>query len=191
MIWKTHSNLEGKHAFLGASNYHWIGYSKEKLATTWKNFYATQRGTVLHAFAKQAIVLGIKLPRTKRTLNLYVNDAISMGMKPEQILWYSDNAFGTADAISFRDGCLRIHDLKTGVTPAHMEQLKIYAALFCLEYKVKPSAIDIQLRIYQADNFTYETPDPDEIKTIMDKIVEFDKYINEFKKEEGDGVDVQ
>lgn len=63
-------------------------------------------------------------------MNMYVNDAISFRMVPEQILFYSENCFGTADTIVFRNGTLRIHDLKTGVVPAHMEQLEIYAALF-------------------------------------------------------------
>ena len=49
-------------------------------------------------------------------------------MTPEQILYYSDNCFGTADAILFRNNFLRIHDLKTGKIPAHMEQLEIYAS---------------------------------------------------------------
>lgn len=77
--------------------------------------------------------IGQKLPRLNKTLNAYVNDAIGYKMIPEQILFYSDNCFGTADAIVFRNGLLRIHDLKTGVIPAHMEQLEVYAALFCLE----------------------------------------------------------
>ena len=76
---------------------------------------------------------------------------MSIGFKltPEQVLYYSSNCFGTADAISFKDKFLRIHDLKTGVIPAHVEQLEIYAALFCLEYKVKPQDIGMELRLYQ------------------------------------------
>ena len=97
----------------------------------------------------QCIMLNQKLPKSKQTLNMYVNDAIGFKMTPEQILYYSDNCFGTADAILFRNNFLRIHDLKTGKIPAHMEQLEIYAALFCLEYKVKPADIEMELRIYQ------------------------------------------
>ena len=115
---------------------------------------------------------------------MYVNDAIGFRMIPEQILFYSDNCFGTADAISFRNNSLRIHDLKTGATPAKMEQLMIYTALFCLEYKYKPSEIDIELRIYQNDDFTYFNPTPEHIVPIMDKIVTFDKIIDRIKYEE-------
>ena len=86
-------------------------------------------------------------------------------------LFYSDNCFGTADAICFRDGFLRIHDLKTGVTPAHMEQLLVYAALFCLEYVIKPSDIDSELRIYQGGNIEVYKPTPNEVMKVCDIIV--------------------
>lgn len=141
MTFNKHSNLEGQHAFLGASKYHWINYSDEKVANAYAKFLATVRGTELHEFAAQCIRLGQKLPRSNKTLNMYVNDAIGYKMTPEQVLYYSDNCFGTADAIAFRNGILRIHDLKTGSVPAHLEQLEIYAALFCLEYNKKPSEI--------------------------------------------------
>lgn len=136
MNFNKHSNLEGRHAFLGASKYHWIRYSDDKIAESYSKFLAIQRGTELHEFAAQCIRLSQKLPRSKKTLNSYVNDAIGFRMIPEQILYYSDNCFGTADAIIFKNNFLRIHDLKTGVIPAHMEQLRIYAALFCLEYGI-------------------------------------------------------
>ena len=143
MNFVKHSNLEGQHAFLGASKYHWINYDETKVAELYSKFLATQKGTILHDFAAQCIRLGQKLPRSQKTLNMYVNDAVGFKMTPEQILYYSENCFGTADAIAFRNGLLRIHDLKTGVIPAHMEQLEIYAALFCLEYKVKPGEIEM------------------------------------------------
>ena len=114
-----HSNLEGQHAFLGASKYHWIRYDDEKLLDTYDRFLATLRGTELHDFAAICIKLNQKLPKSQKTLNMYVNDAIGYKMTPEQILYYSDNCFGTADAICFRDNFLRIHDLKTGKIPAH------------------------------------------------------------------------
>jgi hypothetical protein len=183
MNWNRHSNLEGSHAFLGASKYHWINYDEDKLALSYKNFLATQKGTRLHAFAKECIELGVKLPKTKKTLNMYVNDAIGFRMTPEQVLFYSDNCFGTADAISFKDGLLRIHDLKTGVTPANIKQLYIYAALFCLEYKIKPSEIDMELRLYQSDDIIVDNPEIDDIVPIMDKIVSFDKLIDKMKSE--------
>ena len=115
---------------------------------------------------------------------MYVNDAIGFKMTPEQILYYSDNCFGTADSISFRDNFLRIHDLKTGEIDAHMEQLMIYAALFCLEYKYRPSEIQIELRIYQNDDVLVCNPTAEDIVPIMDKIITFDKVINKIKREE-------
>lgn len=189
MNFNKYSTLEGKHAFLGASQYHWLNYDEEKLVNVYSNFLARQKGTVLHNFAAQCITLGQKLPKSKKTLNMYVNDAIGYKMTPEQILFYSENCFGTADTISFRANKLRIHDLKTGVVPAHMEQLMIYAALFCLEYgekyNFKPSDIEMELRIYQSDEVLYHEPSVDEIVPIMDKIIAFDKVIKRIKSEEG------
>ena len=136
MNFNKHYSLEGKHAFLGASKYHWINYDADKLVDSYIKFQATLNGTILHDFACQCITLGQKLPKSQKTLNMYVNDAIGFKMKPEQVLYYSDNCFGTADAIIFRNNLLRIHDLKTGVTRAHMEQLEIYAALFCMPFSI-------------------------------------------------------
>lgn len=185
MNFNNHSMLEGKHAFLGASKYHWINYDADKVADSYSRFLAVQKGTELHDFAAQCIKLGQKLPRSKKTLNMYVNDAIGFKMTPEQVLYYSENCFGTADSISFRNGLLRIHDLKTGVIPAHMEQLMIYTALFCLEYKVKPSEIDMELRLYQSDNVLYHNPTAEDIVPIIDKIISFDKIITNIKLERG------
>lgn len=184
MIWNEHSSLVGSHAFLGASKYHWINYDEAMITDSYNGFLATQKGTELHDFASRCIKLGQKLPKSPKTLNAYVNDAIGYKMIPEQVLYYSENCFGTADAIAFRNGKLRIHDLKTGEIPAHIEQLKIYAALFCLEYKVKPAAIEIELRIYQSDEVRTYTPNADEITPIMEKIASFDKIIKKLKAQE-------
>lgn len=181
MNFNNHFNLEGQHAFLSASKYHWINYDEEKLAESFIRAQATKQGTILHDFAAQCITLGQKLPKSSKTLNMYVNDAIGFKMQPEQVLYYSDNCFGTSDAISFRNKTLRIHDLKTGITPAHMEQLEIYAALFCLEYKVKPSDINMELRLYQSDEILVHKPTAEDIVPIMDKIITFDKYIDTLK----------
>jgi hypothetical protein len=185
MNFNKHSNLEGQHAFLGASKYHWINYDESKVADSYSKFLATQKGTVLHEFAAQCIKLGQKLPKSQKTLNMYVNDAIGFRMVPEQVLYFSDNCFGTADAIIFRNNLLRIHDLKTGVTPAHIEQLEIYAALFCLEYNKKPSEIDIELRLYQSNDILVHNPTAEDIVPIMDKIISFDKVISKLKESEG------
>lgn len=188
MIFNKHLNLEGQHAFLGASKYHWINYDESKIVESYSKYLATQKGTVLHAFAAQCISLGQKLPKSKKTLNMYVNDAIGYKMIPEQVLYYSENCFGTADAIIFRDGSLRIHDLKTGTIPAHMEQLEIYAALFCLEYHIIPGDIDFELRIYQFNDVTFFNPTAEDIAPVMDKIVSFDKTIRKLREEESEQV---
>lgn len=184
MIFNRHSELEGLHAFLSASKYHWIRYDEEKLVTSYLNFQAAQKGTEMHDFASQCIRLGQKLDRSKKTLNMYVNDAIGFKMIPEQTLVYSYNCYGTADAICFRKNLLRIHDYKSGVTPANMDQLKIYASLFCLEYKTKPSNIEMELRIYQNDEILFDKPPAEEIIEIMEKIVLFDEILNKIQSEE-------
>ena len=190
MQFNNHYKLNGLHAFLGASKYHWIGYDEEKLINTYSKYQATLKGTELHEVAAKLIKLGLKQPKSKKTFNMYVNDAIGFRMTPEQVLYYSDNCFGTADAISYRYDpktnrhMLRIHDLKTGVTPAHMEQLMIYAALFCLEYRVRPGEIDIELRIYQSDEILYFNPTEEDIAPIMDKIIAFDKVLSKIQEKE-------
>ena len=183
MNWNNHSNLEGCHAFLGASRYSWLNYDVDKLISVYKNHLATLRGTELHDFACRCIKLKQKLPKTKKTLNMYVNDAIGFGMQPEQVLYYSPNCFGTADAILFKNDILRIHDLKTGVTPASLHQLEIYAALFFLEYDIRPGDVNMELRIYQNDDILVGNPSAIDILPIMDKVKAFDKVINEIREE--------
>lgn len=183
MLFARHSELAGKHAFLSPSKYSWINYDEEKLDRVYVAAMAAQRGTELHAFAHEAIRLGVKLPRSPKALNQFVNDAIGYRMSPEQILYYSDNCFGTADAISFRRNMLRIHDLKTGVTLTSEHQLEVYAALFCLEYRFKPFDIEIEMRIYQNDEVRIYEADSDVIFHVMDRIITFDKRINEIRME--------
>ena len=185
MNFNQHYRLEGLHAFLGPSKYHWINYDDEKLEQTYLRREAAALGTRIHEFAAEAIELGIKLPRNKKTLNMFVNDAIGFRMNPEQILYYSDNSFGTADAISYKQKMLRIHDLKTGVTAANMKQLEVYAALFCLEYEIDPNSINMELRIYQLDEVIIHDPDREDILYIMEKIIAFDKQIEIIKIEKG------
>lgn len=183
MQFATHSELAGKHAQLSASKYHWTRYDDEKFDQTYRTQLAAMLGTQLHDFAAEAIKLGIKLPASRKTMNMYVNDAIGYRMTPEQVLCYSYNAFGTADAISFRSNLLRIHDLKTGVSKADMRQLEIYAAYFCLEYNFKPAQIKMELRIYQNDDVETYIPDPMDITEIMDRTVTLDKRIDQLKLE--------
>jgi len=62
-----------------------------------------------------------------------------------------------------------------------MKQLLIYVALFCLEYDIKPQDIEIELRIYQLNEINKHVPEPEEIYHIMDKIIRFDKLIDQAK----------
>lgn len=193
MQWNNHSKdvPEGSHAFLGASKYSWLNYDEKKLEDVFRNHQATLMGTRLHAFAAECISLGQKLPSSQATLNRYVNDAIKFRMTPELVLYYSENCFGTTDAINFKNNTkdsaykyfLRIHDLKTGITPASLHQLEIYAALFFLEYRIRPEDTEIELRIYQNDDIMIGNPTAKEIKPIMDKIILFDKRIEKIKLE--------
>lgn len=189
MHFRSHSNLQGLHAKISASKYHWINYDAEKMTRIFLAMEAAKRGTELHDFASMAIRLGRKMPETRDTLNMYVNDAIGYRMTPEQILYVSDNAFGTADAISFRSErrfdvpVLRIHDLKTGVNECSFYQLMIYAAFFSIEYGVNPFEIYIELRLYQNDDVQVLIADPGEIVPIMEKAKEFDQLYDEIRME--------
>lgn len=182
MNFNRHSNLEGLHAPFGASKSAWLRYDDKKAIDAFQNLKAKEMGTRLHAWAKETIDLGIKQPRSKKTIYAYINDAIGFKMSTEVVLYYSNNFFGTADAISFRKNTLRIHDLKTGKTPVHMEQLEIYAALFCLEYKIKPGDIDMELRIYQKDEVIVHNPTAEDILPIMDKIVHLNKILEQYEE---------
>lgn len=184
MRFKRHSNLAADHAFLSPSSYHWINYTDEKLAYRFKTARAALEGVEDHRYAAEAIELREVQFNNESTLGLYINDCIRFGMTPELVLYYSDNCFGTADALSYRRRLLRISDLKTGVTRTSEHQLEVYAALFCLEYHIDPFNIEIELRIYQHDECrTYEA-DPKYIVYIMDKIVAFDSKLNELRMEE-------
>ena len=187
MIWRKHSDLEGLHAFLGPSKYHWLNYDDEKLKTAYERNNASVMGTRLHEFAAEAIKLKIKQIKNNSTLNMYINDAIGFDMVPEQVLMYSYNCFGTADTISFHKNFLRIHDYKSGTSPASMYQLLIYAALFCLEYKIAPTALyGVELRIYKQNAIEKKNPTSEEIMDVMDKIKHADTVITNKQMEEID-----
>lgn len=184
MIFKSHSHLAGQHAFLSASKSSWVNYDDDKLAQAYYAQLAAQQGSELHDLAMRLIRLGVPLEDKAKTLNLYVNHAIGFRMHPEVVLFYDENAYGTCDCISFRDDFLRIHDLKTGKSPASWVQLLIYAALFCLEYKVKPTQIETELRIYQNDDFEIMATDPLDIVKVMDRIVTGSKLVRHIRLEE-------
>lgn len=183
MRFNTHSNLEGLHAPFSASKSSWLRYDDDKAIEVYSTRKANEMGTLLHEWAKSTIDLGIKQPRSNKTLYSYVNDAIGYKMSTEVVLFYSERFFGTADAICFRKNVLRIHDLKTGRIKAKMEQLEIYAALFCLEYGIKPNDISMELRIYQSNEVVCHEPDPEDILVIMNRIVHLDNIFRKIDEE--------
>ena len=201
-----HNEMRGKHALLAPSQPFWLEYDENQLYKKFVSNYAQAMGTALHELAETLIKNHIKLKKTDKSVVLvhllqngipraaieldrlynnfmtYVNDAIGFRLTPEQPLVYSEFCFGTADAIDFKDNLLRIHDYKSGVLPAKMEQLMVYAALFCLEYNYKPGEIDMELRIYQNDEIVYHKPGADEIAPIMDKIIHSDRMLREMNE---------
>lgn len=201
MIWHDHSKLSGTHAFLSASQPSWRKKDEGELIEAKKNSYSQQIGTLLHAYAADCIKYREKLRKTDQkgvkfdlmrkgipeyvidmdrifpTFMNYVNDAIGYRLKPEMVLYYSDECYGTADAIEVDGNILRIHDLKTGVKPARMEQLMIYAGLFFLEYGMKLESIKPELRIYQMDEVLIYNPDMDEVREVMDDIIAKDRIL--------------
>jgi hypothetical protein len=179
----SHSNLEGRHAFLSPSKSAWLNYEDDKLIRVFHSAVAAKRGTDLHDLACAAIKLGIKLPDNGTTLSTYVNDAIGFRMTPEQRLYATRHCFGTADALGFRNNTLRVHDLKTGTTHTKMDQLEIYAGLFCMEYEFRPFDITIKLAIYQNDKVVEHDPDPDDIMHVIDKIKTFSRILDEQMEE--------
>lgn len=183
MDFNRHPNISGMHSILSPSGYHWVNYDEDKLARVYHTQMAAKRGSDLHVLAHDMIRLGVNLPDDGQTLSMYVNDAIGYRMTPEQPLFYSENCFGTADAIGYRRNKLRVHDLKTGINEASPKQLDIYVAIFCLEYGFKPSELEIETRLYQNNEVRIFEPDPVDIVLIMDKIVTFDRFIKYLKTE--------
>lgn len=185
MIFRDYSHVKDKHATLSPSNPAWLNYNDDALVRAYYSRRAAERGTKLHEFAKQAIELGLKLRDDGTTISTYINDCIGYRMTPEQVLFVDEWAFGTADAISFRDNILRVFDLKNGIIEADMRQLKIYAAYFCMNYSKSPFDMDlIDLRIYQNDAIKAEAGDPDEIFHIMQHTIDCAKFYRQLEREE-------
>lgn len=210
MIFNEHTKLIGQHAFLGASAYHWLRWDDKTLEERYFGQFAQVMGIALHELAKDLITNRIKLAKTDKKivditlaklliprgaynaeeilidLMAFVNDAIGFRMKTEVLLFYSLYCFGTTDAIVFDEfnKILRIHDYKSGITKAKMDQLMIYVALFCLEYKKNPFDLHIELRIYQSGEVVVFVPEPTEIEGIMGLIVAKNKIIIKYLERE-------
>lgn len=202
---------EGAHAILSPSQSSWTNYeSQEYLFNLVCSKYAQEIGTLLHKLAESAIKYKVRIPklaaRPMITLWLlangiprgiintdkyvsnfvaYVNDAIGFDMEPEVALKYSENAFGTADAIRFNEKKmhLRIHDYKSGITKPCLRQLEVYAAYFCMEYHIKPKDIQIELRIYWQDEIIVGHPTAADIVPLIDRVISYDKFIKSLKGE--------
>lgn len=180
-----HSDLEGTHAKFSASKYHWINWPDDKIDHALEVHEAAAKGTRLHNLARLAIDDSIKLSMDpddmeepyQATVALFVRDAVNLGMRAEVLLRYTDNFFGTADAIGYTTNHLRIHDLKTGVNKVSPTQLYVYAALFCLEYGVRPFAIETELRIYQLGEIITIIADAEFIAHIMSRMVYIEERI--------------
>lgn len=184
MRFKQHSHLAGLHATLSASTNAWTNYDVSKMEQTYEAKLAAARGTELHEFAAAAIKLRQKLEDTGQTLNMYVNDAIGFRMSPEVVIYVTMDAFCTADAISFRDNFLRIHDLKTGIGETTMRQLEVNAAYFCLEYDKNPFDLEgMEFRIYQNDVIKIEEGNPHTIMQLMETTKLFTARIAKMRRE--------
>jgi hypothetical protein len=181
MDWKTYSHLSNTHSFLSPSKHYWLNYDNEKLIETFRNHKRAALGTRLHSLAAELITLARIQPQTSEAFNSFVNDAIGFGMKAEVLLYYSPRCYGTADAISYQKGVLRVHDLKTGlnpVSPGAIKQPLIYAALFCLDYTVDPSDMDlVNLRIYQNEEVMEYEPSRQELERVVKRIIDADRIL--------------
>lgn len=214
--WIPHPEYEGKHAFFSASQNHWLKYDDDTLAIRYYNSKSPEIGTAIHAMAKMLIDSRIKLTKDSRTviefyltaichipkhlydadeilsnLKPFVNDAIQFHMSSEVVLFYTPEAFGTADCIRADEQAkeLRIHDYKNGQIEASFNQLMVYAAYFFLEYRkvngidIKPIDWKITLRIYQYGEIREIIADPHDIMEIMDIIVDKVKKVKVMKGE--------
>ena len=184
MRFNSHSHLAGSHATLSASSPAWTNYDVDKFDAVYRAKMAAQNGTEMHALAAECIRLRVKVADIKQTFYMYVNDAIDFLMTPEVVLLaFQPYAFGTADAVAFRDNILRIHDLKTGLGECDVRQLEIYAAYFCIEYKKNPFDLEIYLRFYQNDEFVEYIGDPGVITHHMEHAKALAKRIPHLRKE--------
>lgn len=183
MRFEAKPELEGRHAHLSPSKYHWIRYDDEKFERTYTARMAAHRGSQEHEYAAMAIRLGMRQPANGSTLSMYVNDCIRWKMQPEVALYANEIFFGHADAAGFKKGVFRVSDLKTGVTETSMDQCKCYVALFCIEFDMDPFEFAAEMRIYQNKEIREELADPHEIHIIIDRWKTFTKRAEEMRKE--------
>lgn len=121
------------------------------------------------------------------SVKMFVCDSIGFRMESEQKLSVSKVIEGTADAVRFypKDNLLRISDLKTGSRPAKIEQVFIYAALYCYENRLDPLKTNFEARIYQNGEIYIEQPTGEEIKSLLNTILHINEVVSKFERGEG------
>lgn len=184
MNFNEHFRISGRHAFLSPSQYHWVNYDTDRLRTRFRTSQASIEGSELHAYAAEAIELREWQVDDESTLGMYINTCIREQMKPEVVLYWSDNCFGTADAIDLKGNLLQVFDLKTGVSRTSERQLEVYCAIACMEYGWDPFTLEYDLRIFQHNEVRHYSADPDFISYIIEKILAFDPILNQLREEE-------
>lgn len=207
-IMHSHPEIsEGSHAIISPSRHITRpDYSLDQFDNYILSSYAARIGTSIHELAAQLIKAKIKVNKSEAfkmielklfndgipraliqpvqccdTFIAYVKDAIGFDMDPEVVLKYSRFAFGTTDAIRYNEkkNYLRIHDLKTGKQQAPLDQLVSYAALFFLEYHIKPGDVTTEIRIYQNGEVVTGFPTATDILPVMDQIVTLNNYFEQ------------
>ena len=84
MNFNKHQEYEGKHAFMGASQFRWIEWDSTTLMERYYSRYAQEIGTVLHSLAQNCIKARIRLSKA----DLHLVDLFDIGM-PLQFVVHS------------------------------------------------------------------------------------------------------
>jgi hypothetical protein len=68
MKFYDHKSLSGLHAPFSASSSSWLRYDDEKVIEVYNNSKAARMGSRLHEWAAETIKLGLKQPKSKKTI---------------------------------------------------------------------------------------------------------------------------
>jgi hypothetical protein len=153
----------------------------EKYMEKYSKYYDHEFGTLLlkhlHYIPGEAFL----------TTKQFINDSIGFRMESEKRLTVSSMIYGTADAVRYytKENLLRVSDLKTGKRPAKIEQVFIYAALYCYEYNLKPLNTNFEARIYQNGEIFIEQPSGEDIDDILKNILHKDEVAKKFEGGKG------
>ena len=163
-----------EHAMFSPSQPSWLHDTDEEFAARYSNKKAAELGTRYHEDAARMIQNRWRMSKSSDpvadNVRAYINDAIKYQMLPEVRLEGTQDFFGTADTIIFRRGLLRVHDLKTGTTKPHMDQLRLYAAYYCMQYGINPNDIQMDLRFYQNNEIVCYEPEFGVIADIISEV---------------------